>query len=120
MRPVLALAAGTNLLEIPIDVQLQQVCRRVARTSCSLGDSMGKPQGHKIKALDVGIDKPNRVVVRTVLIDPFGNQQDLIRVHYVLDEQTAVRAPLRGWPEKIVDQPTCGGVPHDRGGRALL
>jgi hypothetical protein len=43
------------------------------------------------------------------------------RVHYVI----LTRRPLEGsavvgWPDKIVDQPTCGGVPHGRGSRYLL
>jgi len=42
-------------------------------------------------------------------------------VHYVI----LTRRPLEdstvvGWPEKIVDQPTSGGVPHGRGSRYLL
>ena len=44
-----------------------------------------------------------------------------IRVHYVI----LTRRPLEdstvvGWQEKIVDQPTCGGVPHGRGSRYRL
>jgi len=42
-------------------------------------------------------------------------------VHYVI----LTRRPLEdstvvGWQEKIVDQPTCGGVPHGRGSHYLL
>ena len=48
-------------------------------------------------------------------------QTFLQRVHYVI----LTRRPLEdstvvGWQEKIVDQPTCGGVPHGRGSHYLL
>jgi len=45
----------------------------------------------------------------------------LHRVHYViLTRRLLEDSTVVGWPEKIVDQPTCGGVPHGRGSRYLL
>ena len=43
------------------------------------------------------------------------------RVHYVVLTRRPVEdSTVVGWPEKIVDQPTCGGIPHGRGSRYLL
>jgi Winged helix-turn helix len=42
------------------------------------------------------------------------------RVHYVLLTGRPLEdSTVGGWPEKILDQPTCGGVPHGRGSRYL-
>jgi transposase len=42
------------------------------------------------------------------------------RVHYViLTGRPLEDSTVGGWPEKILDQPTCGGVPHGRGSRYL-
>jgi hypothetical protein len=41
-------------------------------------------------------------------------------VHYViLTGRPLEDSTVGGWPEKILDQPTCGGVPHGRGSRYL-
>jgi hypothetical protein len=43
------------------------------------------------------------------------------RVHYVILRRRPLEdSTVVGWHEKIVDQPTCGGVPHGRGSRYLL
>src|SRR2546421_417030 len=81
MRLLLSLPARTNLMEIPIDVQLQHVRRGIAWTPRFLGYGMSKAQRFQIKTLDVGIDKTNWIMFLNVVIDYVGKKHDLIAVH---------------------------------------
>ena len=66
-------------------------------------------------------NEPNLVTMQVGVENHSCKISDQRRVHYVILTSRPLKdSSVVGWPEKIVDQPTCGGVRHDRGSRDLL
>jgi hypothetical protein len=80
MRLVLSLTAGTNLVQIAMDVQLQPSTRLIGRPTCFLGSGILKTQRRQIQALDIDIDDTNGVGIVNVVVDNVWEKPDLIAV----------------------------------------
>jgi hypothetical protein len=72
--------AGTQLVQVSIDVELQQLTRLIGRPTCFLGSGILKPQSLQMQAIDIDIHDTNGVRIVTVVIDHFGEKPDLIAV----------------------------------------
>jgi hypothetical protein len=80
MRLVLYFTAGTNLVQISIDVQLQQITRLIGRPTCFLGSGRLKTQRLQIQAIDIDINATNGVRIVKVVVYTFGEKPDLSAV----------------------------------------
>jgi hypothetical protein len=70
--------ARSHAVEITVDVQLQQIARRVARPAGRLRLDPTEPGLDEIETVNEGIDKPNRIIGADAIIDRFGQKQKLI------------------------------------------
>lgn len=80
MRLVRSLTAGTNLVQLSIDVQLQQITRLIGRPTCFLGSGILKTQSLQSQAIDIDINETNGVSIVNVVVYNFWEKQDLIAV----------------------------------------
>ena len=71
-------AAGTNVIEIPIHVHLEQIGRMVGRATTRCGNRAGKAERLEIEKVDEGIDKANRIIVCDILIERGREEQHLV------------------------------------------
>jgi hypothetical protein len=70
-------AARPNAVEVSINVRLQQVPRRIARSARRLRLDPRKARLDEIKASDKGVDEPDRVVGSDVIVDGFRLKEKL-------------------------------------------
>ena len=66
--------ARAHPVQLAVDVELQEVGRRVARTPPRLRLGAGKPSRRKIQPIHKGIDEPDRVVDADVIVDRLRNK----------------------------------------------
>jgi hypothetical protein len=71
-------AARTHAIEIAVDVELQEIARRVARPSCRLRLDPPEACLDEIEPIDEGVNETNRIVRADVVVDRFRQKQKLI------------------------------------------
>ena len=69
--------AGPNTGEIPVDVELQQIRRIVARAALVVGPNALEPRLLEIEAIDEGINETDRVVRPHIVVHSVGEKQKL-------------------------------------------
>jgi hypothetical protein len=72
--------ARLHPIEVAVDVNLQQRRRMVGRPSCRLRLNTAKAQAGQIKRIDKNIDRPDRVILGQIVIQPLGKQHTLTAV----------------------------------------
>src|SRR3984893_13005958 len=72
--------ARVHPIEVSVDVNLQQRRRMVGRPSCRLWLDAAKAQLHHIKLIDKDIDRPDRIVLAQIVIQPLRKQSALAAV----------------------------------------
>ena len=77
MRLDLQAPAGPNTVEIPVDVELQQIRRIVARAALVVGPNALEPRLLEIEAIDEGINETDRVVRPHIVVHSVGEKQRL-------------------------------------------
>src|SRR6202011_2659683 len=70
--------AGPHPVQIPINIQLQQIARRVRRSSHLLRHSLGKSKALQIQPRHKGVNHPNRIVAPNHLVQNLGKQRRLV------------------------------------------
>jgi len=63
---------------IAVDIELQQVSRRIARTPRRLRHHPGEPRHRKVQPVDEGVNEPNRIVRVDVIVHRLRQQQELV------------------------------------------
>src|SRR3982074_388871 len=72
--------ARLDPIEVSVDVNLQQRRRMVGRPSCRLWLDAAKAQLNQIKLIDKDIDRPDRIVLAQIVIQPLRKQSALAAV----------------------------------------
>ena len=72
--------ARLHPIEVSVDVNLQQRRRMVGRPSCRLRLNAAKAELGQIKLIDKDIDRPDRIVLGQIVIQPLGKQRALTAV----------------------------------------
>src|SRR4051794_3490631 len=67
----------TSAVQITVDVQLQQISRRVARTTRRLRNRADKPQRREVQTVDKCLDEPHRVVSSDVIVNRLRQEEQL-------------------------------------------
>ena len=62
-------AAGAGTVQITVDVELQQISRRVARTTRRLRNRADKPKRREVQPVDKCLDEPHRIVSSDVIVN---------------------------------------------------
>ena len=70
-------AARAHPVQIAVDVELQQIGGRIARTACRLRLDADEPGRREVQPIDEGVDEPHRVVGADVIVHRFRQQQRL-------------------------------------------
>ena len=69
--------AGTDAVEVPIDVELQEIARIVPRSSCRFRLYAPEAGSLQIKAIDERVDEAHRVVGAAIVFHGFWKKQNL-------------------------------------------
>src|SRR3954466_8165320 len=69
--------AGAGAVQIAVDVELQQISRRVARTTRRLRNRADKPKRRKVQPVDKCLDEPHRVVSSDVIVNRLRKKEHL-------------------------------------------
>jgi hypothetical protein len=85
LRLALQSAAGLDLVQIAVDVDLQQNAWVIARTARRFRNNPVKPQGTQIQLADKDVYHPDRIVLRDVIIEILRKQNTLLAV-FTLNE----------------------------------
>src|SRR5207342_1285470 len=72
--------ARLHPIEVSVDVNLQQRCRMIAWPSCCLRLNTAETQPRQIKLIDKDINRPNRIILAQIVIQPFRKQRALTAV----------------------------------------
>ncbi len=67
-------SAGPDPVEITVDVELQQITGRVARTASLLRSNPTEPCGSEIEPIDKRLDEPYWVLRANILVQRFRQQ----------------------------------------------
>lgn len=67
-------AARSHPVQISVNVELQKVARRIARTTGRLRHDTGKPGGGKVKPFNKRVDEPYRIVRGDVIVNRLRQQ----------------------------------------------
>src|SRR3954463_2300026 len=70
-------AAGAGTVQITVDVELQQISRRVARTTRRLRHRADKPKRREVQPVDKCLDEPHRIVSSDVIVNRLRQQEQL-------------------------------------------
>ena len=70
--------ARPHPVQIAVDVELQQVARRIARTPRRLRFDPREPRARKVQPVDEGVDESNRIVGVDVIVHRLRQQQKLV------------------------------------------
>src|SRR3954447_20099724 len=70
-------AARAGTVQITVDVELQQISRRVARTTRRLRNRADKPKRREVQPVDKGFDEPHRVVSSDIIVNRLRQQEQL-------------------------------------------
>ena len=68
-------STGPDAVEVPVDVELEQIGRIVARAARRLRAHAGEPGDLEIELIDEGFDEADGIVRTDVVIDHLGQQQ---------------------------------------------
>jgi hypothetical protein len=71
-------SARSDPVEVAVDVELQQIARRVARTTRRFRGHPREPRRHEVQPIDEGIDEPHRIVGVDVIVNRLRQQQKLV------------------------------------------
>ena len=71
-------AARPHAVEISVDVQLEQIARRVTRPAGRFRLNPGEARLGEIETIEEGVDEPDGVVRADVVVDRFRQKQKLI------------------------------------------
>ena len=69
--------ARANPVEVPINVELEQIGRIVARAPRHLRLHADEPGRTEVEPVDKGLDEPDRIVRPDIIIHRLGQQQEL-------------------------------------------
>src|SRR5205823_419683 len=72
--------ARLHSVEVAVDVNLQQRRRMIGRPSCRLWLNSAEAQPRQIKLIDQDIDRPDRIVLAQIVIQPLGKQRALTAI----------------------------------------
>ena len=70
-------AARPHPVQIAVDVELQQIARRIARTARRLRRHPRKPRRREVQPVDEGVDEANRIVRADIIVHRLRQQQEL-------------------------------------------
>src|SRR4051812_4276085 len=70
-------AAGAGTVQITVDVELQQISRRVARTTRRLRHRADKPKRREVQPVDKCLDEPHRIVSSDVIVNRLRQEEQL-------------------------------------------
>jgi len=70
-------AAGAGAVQITVDVELQQISRRVAGTAGGFRLDAGETSCPKVETIDKGLDEPDGIFCGNVIVEGFRQQQRL-------------------------------------------
>src|SRR3954447_5490627 len=70
-------AAGAGTVQITVDVELQQISRRVARTTRRLRNRADKPKRREVQPVDKCLDEPHRIVSSNVIVNRLREKEQL-------------------------------------------
>src|SRR3954454_14370483 len=70
-------AAGAGTVQITVDVELQQISRRVARTTRRLRHRADKPKRREVQPADKCLDEPHRIVSSDVIVNRLRQEEQL-------------------------------------------
>src|SRR3954454_415517 len=62
-------AAGAGAVQIAVDVELQQISRRVARTTRRLRNRADKPKRREVQPVDECLNEPYRIIGSDVIVN---------------------------------------------------
>jgi len=74
-------ASGRRLadpMQIAVNIQLQQIARRIGRPTHLLRHRLGKSKTLQIQSRDKGVNHPNRIVAPNHLVQNLGKQRRLV------------------------------------------
>ena len=83
-------AARPHAVEIAVDIELEQIARRVARTTRRLRLNPPETCCNEIEAIDEGVNEADGIVSANVIVHRFGQKQQLIA--RIADATTPVRS----------------------------
>src|SRR5664279_1858201 len=87
--------ARLHPIEVSVDVYLQQRRRMIGRSSRHLWRNPAKAQVGQIKFIDKNIDRPDRIVLAQIVIQPLGKQRALTAV--IANGMQATLLPACRW-----------------------
>ena len=102
-------AAGGDLVDVAVDIDLQQHARVIRRPSGRLRHDAREPKCPQVQLADEHVDHPDRVLLRDIVIQIFWKQDGLTAV-LTLDEALHLR--LRS---SVVEILTQEGFSHSLG-----
>ena len=70
--------ARSHPVQIAVDVELQQIARRIARTPHRLGLDPREPRRSEVQSVNEGIDEAHRIVGPDIIINRLRQQQKLV------------------------------------------
>src|SRR4051794_35583781 len=70
-------AAGAGTVQIAVDVELQQISRRVAGTTRRLRNRADIPKRREVQPVNKGFDEPHRVVSSDVIVNRLREKEQL-------------------------------------------
>jgi hypothetical protein len=71
-------AARPHPVQIDVDIELQQVARRITRTPRRLRRHPRKPRHSEVQPVDESVNEPNGVVCVDVIVHRLRQQQELV------------------------------------------
>jgi hypothetical protein len=69
--------ARPHAVQIAIDVELQQIARRVAGPACLLRRDAGEPRCRQIEPINEGVDEAHGIFRIDVIVDRLGQKKQL-------------------------------------------
>ena len=74
---LLQLTTAADAVQVAVDIQFQQVARRIGRATRLGQGGMGETSGGQIQAVHEGINEPHRVIGSDVLVQTLGKKHQL-------------------------------------------
>ena len=71
-------AARSHPVQIAVDIELQQVARRITRTPRRLRRRPREPRCREVQPVDESVNEPDRVVAADVIVRRLRQQQELV------------------------------------------
>ena len=73
-------AARADAVQVAVNIQLQQIGRRVTRTAGLLRLDTREPCAGEVQPIDEGFDEPHRVLGADVVVQRFRQKQELVAI----------------------------------------